>query len=75
MKLRAKQDAQAPDAQGRMTYRRGPEYDLHNKLIEGGEPFDAPDDFVVNTDVFDIVEPPKGRDPRIFDPSKSAGRK
>lgn len=70
MKLRAKQDAQAPNERGQMTYRRGPEYDLHNKLIEGGEPFECPDDFVVNEEVFDIVEPPKGRDPKIFKPSR-----
>lgn len=69
MKLRAKRDCQVPDQFGRPTYRRGPETDINDVVIEGGEVFEVADDFLVNLDVLEIVEHPKGRKARTFNPS------
>lgn len=72
MKLRAKQNAQAPDQNGRMTYRRGPEYDLHDKLIDGGEVFDVPDEMSINPDVFEVVEGPARGKANVAEPQASS---
>lgn len=63
MKVRALQDCQVPDALGRPTYRRGPEFDLYGRQTQAAEVFDVPDDLVVNRDVLEVVEPPAGGTP------------
>lgn len=60
MKVRALKNCQTKDENGRVTYRRGPEYDIYDKLLEGGEEFWIADDAVINLDVLEIVEPPAG---------------
>lgn len=68
MKVRALKNCLVPDAQGRNTYRRGPEYDVFDNLVEGGEVFDIPDSYVVNLGVLEIVEPPANGKPRTLRP-------
>jgi len=53
MKLRARVDAYICGV-----YRKGVEMDIYGNPADGGEVFEVPDDTEVNTDVFEIVEPP-----------------
>ena len=58
MKVRALCNCIVPDPQGRPAYRRGPEYDIRNNLIDGGEVFEIPDSYPINEAVLEVVEAP-----------------
>lgn len=59
MKLHALQSAQINLPGKGLLMIRGPEYNDRDELLQEGEQIEVPDDFVVNTDVFRIVDGPK----------------
>lgn len=73
MRVRALQNCQTPDIQGRgATYRRGPETNLAGVLTAPGEEFDVPDDMVVNREVMEVITPPPGGKVRYLQPGKAS---
>lgn len=65
MKVRALQDTYVLSQ-----HRSGPQLDDLDNQTADGEIFDVPDDLVLNTEVFEVIEPPAdGREVKWFDPA------
>lgn len=62
MKVRALQSCQVDN-----TYRRGPELNDKEEVLAEGEVFHVPDDYPINPEVLEVLEPPANGKPHIIE--------
>jgi len=67
MKVRAKQSTQINTKAG-LLYVKGPEMSDKDEVLSLGEVVEVPDDYPINIEVWDIVEPPAGQKPKLINP-------